>query len=495
MTLRALSLDVVTVVMVGLLAASCVLALQPEPRETVEPPDSGVGRQLQWVLDVANGGAGVDAASHMTEHFRTLFTPEELVSELHKIREQKFNNKRLRLVQIGEAGDNALSGFVEGGGREMSVFIAIDDKTKQIDGLRFAEAGYAFGDEGEGGAATWDEFDGRAGRLGGKISFGAYEIVADAKVQASDGGPVKQLMKLRPIHTIHEDEAIAIGSAAQLFVLHALAEASAMKKVNWEEQLPFRENDRVFALGDLKTAKEGTAFSVDDWAKRMVTTGDATANDTLFAMLGRDAIQASYVKFTVSSKRTLPWLSTRECLQLKLAASEEQRAEYLKADEAARKAMLSPEAELAKLPLPRELLKTWAEPRHIEDIGWFASAEDLCKLMVEFRRIEQQEGLERVGTMLRQERGLEFEEEWTSVAYKGGMEPGVVCMNWLFEREDEKWFVLSITWNNAKETLELPRFAKLAQAGCSLLYNADKSKPAKPPTPKATPEDPNADGK
>lgn len=527
-----------------LLLSASTLACQPEPRETVEPPDSAVGRQLQWVLDVANGGEPGDAAGRMSDHFRTLFTPEELVSELRKVREQRFNNKRLRLIQVGEAGDSALSGFVEGGGREMSVFIAIDDKTKQIDGLRFADAGYMFGDEGDAGGASWSDFDGQAGRLGGKLSFGAYQIVVDVKALAANPGLSPPPMMLKPIHTIHEDEALAIGSAAQLFVLHALADGSLAGKITWEEQIPFRERDRVFALGELKTAKEGSAFSVEDWAKRMVTTGDAAANDTLVALLGGDAVQKSYVKFAVSTKRTLPWLSTRECLQLKLAASDDLRANYVKCDEAARKAMLADgdPGGLAKLDLTRELLKTWQEPRHIEEVGWFASAEDLCKLMMEFRRMEQLPGpatpdgkvgapaLARVGTMLRQERGLEFEEEWTSIAYKGGMEPGVVCMNWLFEREDgahetdtdpppreanvpardghkaeqdakprdrnaHKWFVLSITWNNAKEPLELPRFAKLAQSGCTLLYNADKPKPAKPPTPKATPEDPNADGK
>lgn len=488
---RALGMWLIALACAAPLVPATARALQPEPHQTVEPPDSAVGRQLQWVLDVANGGAPGDAAARLSDHFRTRFTPEELVSELRKVREQRFNNKRLRLIQIGEAGDDALSGFVEGGGREMSIFIAVDDK-KLIDGLRFADAGYAFGDEGDAGAASWNDFDGQSGRLGGKISFGAYEIVPDAKALAANPGLSPPPMMLRPIHTIHEDEALAIGSAAQLFVLHALADASLAGKIKWDEQIPFRERDRVFALGDLKTAKEGTTFSIEDWAKRMVSTGDAAANDTLVALLGRDAIRVSYAKFAVSTKRTLPWLSTRECLQLKLAASDVQRENYIRADEPARKALLSPDADLAKLDLTRDLLKFWQEPHAIEDLGWFASAEDLCKLMMEFRRLEQRPTLERLGTMLRQERGLEFEEEWTSIAYKGGMEPGVVSMNWLFERDDHKWFVLSITWNNPKEPLQLPRFAKLAQTGCTLLYNADKPKP---PTPKATPDDPNADGK
>lgn len=537
MLARALGMWLLVVACFITLVEAAALARQSEPRETVEPPDSAVGRQLQWVLDVANGGEPGDAVGRMSDHFRTLFAPEELVRELRKVREQRFSNKRIRLIQVGEAGESALSGFVEGGGREMSVFIAIDDKTKQIDGLRFADAGYAFGDEGDAGGASWSDFDGQAGRLGGKLSFGAYEIVLDKKASTANPGLSPPPMMLKPIHTIHEDEALAIGSAAQLFVLHALADASLAGKIRWEEQLPFRERDSVFALGDLKTAKEGTAFSIEDWAKRMVTTGDAAASDTLVALLGRDTIQASYAKFAVSTKRTLPWLSTRECLHLKLAASDELRAGYIKSDEAARKAMLAEgdPGGLAKLDLTRELLKTWQEPRHIEEVGWFASAEDLCKLMMEFRRLEQLPGpvapdgtagaspLARVGTMLRQERGLEFEEEWASIAYKGGMEPGVVCMNWLFEREDgaderevnpppraaaapergakpperiaHKWFVLSITWNNAKEPLELPRFAKLAQSGCTLLFNADRPKPPAPPRPKATPEDPNADGK
>lgn len=508
---RALASSLVALVTNVAILPCRTLATQPDAHETVDPPDSAVGRQLQWILDVANGSTPGDAAARMSDHFRTLFTPDELVRELRKVREQRFNNKRIRLTQVGEAGDDALSGFVEGGGRQMSIFIAVDDQ-KKIDGLRFADAAYAFGEEGDRDAATWDEFDGMAGTLPGKVSFGAYEIVLDKQALAVNPNLSPTPTTLIPIHTIHDDEALAIGSAAQLFVLHALADASLAKKVNWEQRLPFRESLRVFALGDLKAVKEGTTFSIEEWATRMVTTGDAAANDTLFDLLGRDAIQASYARFAASTKRTRPYLSTRECLQIKLAASDEQRANYIEADEDARRSLLAPDADLARLDLTRDLLRTWQEPRHIEEVGWFASAEDLSNLMMEFRRLEQQPNLERLGTMLRKERGLEFEEEWTSIAYKGGMEPGVVCMNWLFERDDSdettvpgpkpnsperhtrRWFVLSITWNNAKEPLNLARFAKLAQSGCTLLHNADKPRPPTPKPPKATPEDLNADG-
>lgn len=529
---RALCISLIlgTLLAAWAVAEPSALARQPEQHETVDPPDSAVGRQLQWVLDVTNGKPEGDTASHMTDHLRSLFSPEEFVSELHKVREQRFGNKDVRLIQVGEAGDFALTGFVEGNDQQMSVFIAIDEKTKQIDGVRFAQAGYFVGDEGNNDAATWDEFDGQAGGLSGKLSFGAYEIVLDKKALAANPGLTPPPTTLKPIHTIHEDEALAIGSAAQLFVLHALADASLAKKINWEDHVPFRETLRVFAIADLKTAKEGSTFSIEEWAKRMVTTGDAAANDTLFALLGREPIQASYAKFAASSKRTLPYLSTLDCLRLKLVASDNQRDAYLKSDEPTRLKLLTGDGkgdtDLAKVELTRDVLKGWQEPHHIEDLGWFASAEDLAKLMMEFRRLEQQPTLERLGTMLRQEQGLEFNEEWASIAYKGGMEPGVVCMNWLFERDDSptepdaaqennpprdaaapkpdakpadrtthKWFVLSITWNNAKEPLNLARFAKLAQSGCTLLHNADMPKPHKPPAPKATPEDPNADGK
>ncbi len=515
MLVRVLAWSLAALLTSPALLPSGALARQPDLHEPVVPPDSAVGRQLQWILDVANGGAPGDAASRMSDHFRTLFTPDELVRDLRTIREQRFNNNRIRLTQIGEVGKDALSGFVEGGGRQMSIFIAVDDQNK-IDGLRFADAAYAFGAEGDLDAATWDEFDGMAGNLPGKVSFGAYEIIPDKMAFSTNPSLSPPPTTLKPIHTIHEDEALAIGSAAQLFVLHALAEAARAGKITWDEPLPFRERFRVFALGDLRAAQDGTSFRIEEWATRMVTTGDAAANDTLFALLGRDAIQASYAKFVASPNLTPPYMSTRECLQLKLVASDEQRAGYLNADESARRSLLAPDADLAHLDLTRDLLKAWQEPRHIEKLGWFASAEDLAKLMMEFRRLEQLPGLERLGAMLRQERGLEFAEEWTSIAYKGGMEPGVVSMNWLLERDgrdnaaadnvaDEpkpnvpdratpRWFVLSITWNNAKAPLELPRFAKLAQSGCTLLANASKPKPRKPPTPMTTPEDPNADG-
>jgi hypothetical protein len=58
------------------------------------------------------------------------------------------------------------------------------------------------------------------------------------------------------------------------------------------------------------------------------------------------------------------------------------------------------------------------------------------------------------------------------VGFKGGSEPGVVSGTFLLRRSDDKWFVLTASWNNSdKEVDQGVFFALLKRAGELLAVN------------------------
>ena len=126
------------------------------------------------------------------------------------------------------------------------------------------------------------------------------------------------------------------------------------------------------------------------------------------------------------------------------------------ADEATRRAMLAPGGEVAKASPSFAAAALWKAPFHITDIEWFATTPEMCRVMADLHRLEQQPGLEEVGHALRINPGLQFDSRtWRSIAYKGGSEPGVLNMTWLLERADGKWFTVSFGWNDTKKDVDI----------------------------------------
>jgi hypothetical protein len=159
-----------------------------------------------------------------------------------------------------------------------------------------------------------------------------------------------------------------------------------------------------------------------------------------------------------------------DAFRLKLGPDRTLPDRYTAADEATRRAMLAPGGAVATAAPNLLAASLWRIPFHIEDVEWFASTADLCRVMADLHRLEQLPGLEPLGRILRINPGLQFDSRaWRSVAYKGGSEPGVLNMTWLLERTDGRWFALSLTWNDPRKDVDLKAAAELAGAGVGLL--------------------------
>jgi hypothetical protein len=174
-------------------------------------------------------------------------------------------------------------------------------------------------------------------------------------------------------------------------------------------------------------------------------------------MLGRERVEALLPVLGVRApERDRPFLSTREAFVLKLG-DPALLARWKAADEAGRRALLPvlAEGDVAKLD-PSRLA---GRPAGIGAAEWFASPADLVRTLDWLRRSGDSAALDLLA--INPGLGPALAGDFAYFGYKGGSEPGVVNMSFLFKSRDGRWMAVSATWNNASQSLDEPRFIAL----------------------------------
>lgn len=483
------------------------------PDETEEiislaPPDSPAGKQLAWVMQVLNGGDTDPLVGRFTPDMLKEFSEARIKESLLAIRDEDFGGPPIHLVEIeARSTEFAITGFVYGPRRKMSVFLAVDDETGLISGLRFSRAGYL-----RSRAGDWDAYTGDLGRRKGLLSFGAYEVVivpgtpGTPAAPAAEDSPAKPATAATPdtfrlvaIHTIDDHKALSISSASRLFIHAALVDAIEKKELSWMDELAIDDAKKSLPPGVMQNDDAGTKHSLARFADRLIALNDHTAADHLFHHLTRDRIERAAKAHCESP--IAPFLSTREHFQLRLPPDRELLAEFVDADEEARRTLLRDKVSAVPLNIGEQNL--WDKPLVLQEVGWHACAWDMASTMASVHlaasRLDEAAAPESSSTTptdasngdaptnaaLTQSTkptnpiSAPFTKfsavrlnraHWTSAWYIGGGEPGVLSMNWLLTRNDGRLYALSITWNNPKDVLEEDRLQELAGVGLDLLW-------------------------
>jgi beta-lactamase class A len=468
---------IVVVVAVPFLFSPAPCLAQPDDEEPSAPatfPDTKAGRELKWVLQVVNGRDLEDPAERFTPRFLELVPPDSLRTTLSSVRQKTFDGAKAVLHRLISDPDRAdtISAVVRGEGtkRFLAVFLILDDKTGKIAGLRFAPAGGRDADPSD-----WKALEGDMGQLQGGVSFGAYELVP------KDPKDLKGELRLRPIYEFGEEKRLAIGSTFKLYVLGALAEQVAKGQAKWDDKLAIKDEWKSLPSGVLHAVAAGTELPLSDYVEKMIAISDNTAATHLLFKVGRGQVEEYMAKTNEAPERTLPFLSPREMFIIKLGKDKSLADRYAAADQDTRRVMLAEGGDVAKGRVDLERASNWQEPIHIDDVEWFATAPECCRVMADLRRIEQLPGMEPLSKALRINAGIEYDKEtWKSVAFKGGSEPGVMNLTYLLERKDGRWFALSVGWNNSKEALEEARAVELAGKGFGILAKEGMPEQAKP---------------
>jgi len=423
------------------------------PATTVEIPDTPVGKQLRWALDVFDEPGSVEV-NDVQKRFTAAF--------LSQVPPEMFLQLRQRLVTMlqgfalvrfeGEPTPTALVAVLETpDGSAYRLNVAVQPRAPhRIAGMLIQPA---MDLRREPPAKSWRELDDKLGPLASRVAFLAAEVVGDELVR---------------VHDIEPERSLAIGSAFKLYVLGALAFQIEAGTVSWDEELPVRAALRSIPSGVMQNEKLGRKFPVRHFAEKMISLSDNTATDHLIARIGRERVEAALAEMGHSDPaRNVPFLTTREFTVLKVSRTNYAQ-HYIETDAPAQRKLLATVGR-AKLPKITDPFG-WPSPRFVETIEWFASPADLGRAMVWLRNAMSRPGLEPLRSILSANPGLPFDRyAWPYVGFKGGGEPGVLSMTWLLRRLDDRWFVLSCALNDDDRTPDVVQVSSLMLAAGALL--------------------------
>ena len=188
-------------------------------------------------------------------------------------------------------------------------------------------------------------------------------------------------------------------------------------------------------------------------ANWMISVSDNGATDTLIHLIGREPIEARMrTARHEDPSRNIPLLTTVEAFALKGDNFADLRLLFLRGDDTAQRRLI--EDNRKRLILANVDGISFTEgPRFIDSLGWFASPNDIARLMADLRARGSKPLL--AAMTINNGVGPVAAADWSSLGYKGGSENGVLSMSLLGQRKsDGKWFVVTASWNNPAANVE-----------------------------------------
>ena len=243
--------------------------------------------------------------------------------------------------------------------------------------------------------------------------------------------------------SLSPDAPLAVGSAFKLAVLETLRGQVVAKKRQWSDVVELDPRWRSMPTGFLQTWPEHAPVTLYALAALMISQSDNTATDQLLSLLGRADVERL-------APHDRPLLATRELFVLKSRPNGNLLARFRAEDEAGRRALL---AELDDKRLSAGDLDL--ERPTALDVEWHLSARELCGLIEKVHDLP----------LMSINPGPASPADWTSIAYKGGAEPGVLNMTTRVSTGLHAHCVVA-TWNDDQRALEEP---KLFSAYAALL--------------------------
>ncbi|WP_168452841.1 serine hydrolase [Sphingopyxis microcysteis] len=250
---------------------------------------------------------------------------------------------------------------------------------------------------------------------------------------------------VRPLASANPDQQFAVGSTFKLYILDELAAQVAAKKRRWSDVVPLSHLS-FSSMGTANWPKD-TPVTLQSLANWMISVSDNSATDTLIHLLGREAIEARMRTAGHSNpSRNIPFLTTVEAFALKGNNFEGERTAFIAGDDAAQRELIN--TNQLRLTLSNVDGVSFAgKPRYIDSLEWFASPNDVAKLMIDLRKRNSPTAMSVMAINPGVNPGAT--KDWSWLGYKGGSELGVISMSLLGQRKsDGKWFVVTASWNN-----------------------------------------------
>ncbi|MDO9364360.1 MAG: serine hydrolase [Sphingopyxis sp.] len=281
------------------------------------------------------------------------------------------------------------------------------------------------------------------------VSGDSFDTVAAeiAALPGQTGFLVAELdgKSFRPLASANTDRQFAVGSTIKLYILDELAAQVAAGQRKWSDVVPLSH----FSFSSAATSNwpANTPVTLQTLANWMISVSDNGATDTLIHLIGRGPIEARMRAAGHSDpSRNIPLLTTVEAFALKGNNFADLRPQFIKGDDAAQRQLI--EGNRDRLTLSNvDGVSFTAGPRFIDSLEWFASPNDIARLMIDLRARQSKTLL--AAMAINNGVGPVAGADWTYLGYKGGSENGVLAMSLLGERKsDGKYFVVTAGWNN-----------------------------------------------
>ncbi|BCM90204.1 hypothetical protein IAD21_02055 [Abditibacteriota bacterium] len=279
--------------------------------------------------------------------------------------------------------------------------------------------------------------------------------------------------KLVSIAAHNPDKSLAIGSTFKLYVLSELVRNIAAGKRHWGDVIELKEAS--LPSGFLQTWPSGSPITLHTLASLMISISDNTATDQLITTLGREPIEKMMATAGNSNPaRSFPFLKTVEMFKIKGETQPNFASNYAAKSIAGRRQLLA--TAVATFPKEKIAPDFLTKPNHIDKIEWFASPNDLARVM-NWLRLHSTSTGDKARGVLSINKALPAEEaaQWNYVGYKGGSETGVMSMTYLLQSKKGDWYVVSGTWNNEAAPLNEGQFAGFMTKAVTLLRGRIKS--------------------
>lgn len=256
---------------------------------------------------------------------------------------------------------------------------------------------------------------------------------------------------VRPLAAAHADRQFAIGSTFKLYILKELETQIAAGKRRWSDVVPL-SHASFSSVGTANWPKD-TPVTLQTLANWMISVSDNGATDTLIHLLGRERIEARMRSAGHSDpSRNIPFLTTVEAFALKGDNFAAERDAFIRGDDKAQRKLIHDNRD--RLILSNvDGVSFSAGPRFIDELEWFASPNDIARLMIALRARKSDRLM--AAMAINNGVGPGAAAAWRYLGYKGGSENGVLSMSLLGERKsDGKWFVVTASWNNSEANVD-----------------------------------------
>lgn len=255
---------------------------------------------------------------------------------------------------------------------------------------------------------------------------------------------------IRPLASAHADRQFAVGSIFKLYILDELAAQVAAGKRRWSDVVPL--SHLSFSSAATANWPQDTPVTLQTLANWMISVSDNGAADTLIHRIGREKVEARMRAAGHSDpSRNIPFLTTVEAFALKGNSFAAERTAFVGGDDAAQRQVVEDHRDRLILANVDGVSFT-AGPRFIDSLEWFASPNDIARLMIDLCARQSKPVL--AAMAINNGVGPVAAADWRYLGYKGGSENGVLSMAILGERKsDGRWFVVTASWNNPESNI------------------------------------------